>query len=112
MLASKERLIKSLSKYLFISDFALLAPQAANGSWYPLPFLAPPEQNGPWLSSAIGFLKEIVDDLNKTGIGSENIFFLGFSQGACLVAESVARNAKHFGGTAVFTGGIIGDQAY
>ncbi|CAN5198316.1 hypothetical protein BH23BAC2_BH23BAC2_23530 [soil metagenome] len=50
--------------------------------------------------------------MNKQGIGSENIYFLGFSQGACLVLEYVTRNARKYGGIAAFTGGLIGDKTY
>jgi len=104
--------IISLTKYLSVNDFGLLAPQAANGSWYPSSFLAPPEKNEPWLSSALSFLNEIVEDLNQAEIRSERIFFLGFSQGACLVLEFVARNARRFGGIVAFAGGLIGDKVY
>ncbi len=104
--------ILSLTEYLSVDDFALLAPQAANGSWYPLSFLAAPEKNEPWLSSALNFLNEVIDDLHQTGIRSEKIFFLGFSQGACLVLEFVARHAQHFGGVVALTGGLIGDKVH
>src|SRR5690606_5954177 len=43
---------------------------------------------------------------------SENIFFAGFSQGACLTLEFVTRNARRWGGVAAFTGGLIGDRIY
>jgi predicted esterase len=33
---------------------------------------------------------------------------LGFSQGACLASEFVARNARRYGGVAVLSGGLIG----
>ncbi|HLR26239.1 MAG TPA: dienelactone hydrolase family protein, partial [Fodinibius sp.] len=36
----------------------------------------------------------------------------GFSQGACLTLEYVARNAQKYGGVAAFTGGLIGDKIY
>src|SRR5690606_33956330 len=32
----------------------------------------------------------------------------GFSQGACLASEYVARNARRYGGLAVLSGGLIG----
>jgi len=102
--------ILSLSSYLDVNDFSLLAPQATNHSWYPYSFLAPPEQNDPWLSSALERLKEVVDDLSAKGISSENIYFLGFSQGACLTLEYVTRNAKKYGGVIAFTGGLIGNK--
>jgi predicted esterase len=46
------------------------------------------------------------------GIRKERIFFLGFSQGACLTLEFVARHAARYGGVAAFTGGLIGDKIY
>ena len=104
--------ILSLSQYLYVDDFALLAPQAPNGSWYPQSFLAPPLQNEPWLSSALDFLGEIILDLSKVGIHSERIYWLGFSQGACLTLEFAARNAQKYGGIIALTGGLIGDKLY
>lgn len=104
--------ILSLSSYLNVNDFTLLAPQATDNTWYPYSFLAPPSQNEPWLSSALNVLKEVVNELNNKGIPSENIYFLGFSQGACLTLEFVTRNANKYGGVVAFTGGLIGDKIY
>ena len=104
--------ILSLASYLDAKDFTLLAPQATNNTWYPYSFLAPPSQNEPWLSSALNLLKELLDELNAKEIHSQNIFFLGFSQGACLTLEFVTRNADRYGGIVAFTGGLIGDKIY
>jgi len=104
--------ILSLGSHLNVKDFTLLAPQATGNSWYPYSFLAPPSQNEPWLSSALTLLKELLNDLYSKGIGSENIYFTGFSQGACLTLEFVTRNANKHGGVAAFTGGLIGDKIY
>jgi phospholipase/carboxylesterase len=104
--------ILSLSEHLAVEDFALLAPQATGNSWYPYSFLAPPAENEPWLSSALSLLKELTDDLAAEGIPSENIYFVGFSQGACLTLEFVTRHARKWGGIAAFTGGLIGDKIY
>ncbi|HRP58456.1 dienelactone hydrolase family protein, partial [Agriterribacter sp.] len=89
-----------------------LAPQATGNTWYPYSFMAPPAQNEPWLSSALSLLKTVVNDVNEQGIAAENIYFLGFSQGACLTLEFVTRNAQRYGGVAAFTGGLIGDKIY
>jgi phospholipase/carboxylesterase len=97
---------------LNIPGFALIAPEANGNSWYPYSFLSPPSLNEPWLSSALDLLKEITADLNKRGIKNENIFFLGFSQGACLTLEYASRNASKYGGIVAFTGGLIGDKIY
>ncbi len=104
--------ILSLAGYFNLEDYALIAPQAENNTWYPYSFLAPPKQNEPWLSSALDVLSEVVTDIHKTGIKSENMYFLGFSQGACLTLEFVTRNAKKCGGVIAFTGGLIGDKIY
>ncbi len=104
--------ILSISQYLQIDDFALLAPQATNHNWYPFSFLSPPQQNEPWLSSALHLLKDVVKDANDSGINSDKIFFLGFSQGSCLALEFTARNAQRYGGIIAFTGGLIGDKIY
>ena len=104
--------ILTLAAHLHTKDFALVAPQATNFTWYPYSFLAPPEQNQPWLSSALDLLDEVVSDLTGEGIPAANIFFTGFSQGACLTLEYVTRNARKWGGVAAFTGGLIGDKIY
>jgi phospholipase/carboxylesterase len=104
--------ILSLSNHLEVNDFALLAPKATNHTWYPYSFLVTPSQNEPWLSSALQILGEIVNDLKAKRINEKNIYFLGFSQGACLTLEFVTRNATHYGGVVAFTGGLIGDRVY
>lgn len=104
--------ILGLASHLNVSDYALLAPEATNNTWYPNSFLAKPEQNEPWLSSALELVQDVVDKVTAQGISSENMYFLGFSQGACLTLEFVTRHAKKFGGIAAFTGGLIGDNLY
>jgi phospholipase/carboxylesterase len=102
--------ILGLSSHLNVSEYALFAPEATNNTWYPYSFMAQPEQNEPWLSSALNLLKEVVDEVIEQGITSENIYFLGFSQGACLTLEFVTRLAEKWGGVVAFTGGLIGDK--
>jgi len=102
--------ILSLSQHLNVEDYAILAPQATNGSWYPLSFIAPVEQNEPWLSSAIETIGKTVKSVLEAGIKAENIYFFGFSQGACLALEFLARNAQKFGGAVAIIGGVIGDK--
>lgn len=101
--------ILTLADHLEVKNFALLAPQATNYSWYPYSFLAPPASNEPWLGSALALLKETVERIERNGIRKSNIYFAGFSQGACLTLEFIARNAARYGGVAAFTGGLIGD---
>ena len=51
--------ILSLSREFRTTDVAYLAPEAAGHSWYPLSFLAPIQQNEPWLTSALGGLASL-----------------------------------------------------
>jgi len=102
--------ILSLADHLPVDDFALIAPQATMNTWYPYSFMAPVQQNEPALSSALELLEAIVDDIQSAGHQAEDIYFLGFSQGACLSSEYVARNAKRYGGVFVLSGGIIGAE--
>ncbi|HYL04911.1 MAG TPA: dienelactone hydrolase family protein [Thermoanaerobaculia bacterium] len=89
-------------------DLAYLAPQAADSSWYPYRFMAPLEQNEPWLSSGLATLGELLAGLAAAGIGAQRAVLVGFSQGACLALELAARAARRYGAVAGFSGGLIG----
>jgi len=101
--------ILSLADHLSLAaDMAIFAPQATEHSWYPYSFMAPVESNEPALSSALALINELVDDITKQGISKKNIYFIGFSQGACLTLEYIARHGEQYGGVIAFTGGLIG----
>lgn len=102
--------ILSLASELKVSGFALIAPQAQENSWYPQSFLAPRSQNEPALSTSLKVIAEIVSDLKTRGFETEQIYFLGFSQGACLSLEFAASQASRYGGVVAFTGGVIGEE--
>lgn len=102
----------AFSQKLEVESFTLLAPQAATRSWYPRSFMEIPAMNEPSLSDALDYLYALVIKLGNEGIGSERIYFLGFSQGACLTLEFVTRHPASYGGVIAFTGGLIGDKIY
>ena len=102
--------ILSLAAELDVEDFALVAPQATGNTWYPYSFLAPEAQNEPGLSSGLEVLSQLVEAIKREGFESSQIYLLGFSQGACLTSEFVARNAQPFGGIFILSGGVIGDS--
>lgn len=102
--------ILSITQYLNVGNYALIAPRAANNTWYPYSFMASRQQNEPWLGSALELVLGIVNDLKTEGVKEEQIYFCGFSQGACLTVEFIARNPARYGGAAAFTGGLIGDK--
>jgi len=100
--------IVELGQALPYPGMAYLAPQAANYTWYPHSFLAPIEQNEPGITSGIRVLADLVTRVEEAGIPAERIILAGFSQGACLASEFLARHARRYGGLLVFSGGIIG----
>ncbi len=91
-------------------NVAWLAPDAASHTWYPYSFLMPVAQNQPFLDSALSVIGGLLQHLEDSGIPSEKTVLLGFSQGACLAAEFVARHPRRYGGLVVFSGGLIGES--
>lgn len=89
---------------------AYVAPQAERGTWYPNRFLAPIDANEPHLSSALRHLDSAVERVRDAGIPTEKTLLVGFSQGACLASEYVARNARRYGGLGILAGGLIGPE--
>jgi predicted esterase len=100
--------ILGLAAELGADDVAFLAPNAADRTWYPYSFLAPMEQNQPGLDSGLGVLARLVAELGDAGISSDRIGLLGFSQGACLALEFIARHAQRYACVAGLSGGLIG----
>jgi len=100
--------ILGLADEFELPELVYLAPEAAEHTWYPYSFLAPVEQNQPWLNSALRLLAEIIQRAITAGIPQHKIAIVGFSQGACLATEFVARNTTRYGGLVAFTGGLIG----
>ena len=90
-------------------DVAVLAPSAVGNTWYPNSFLAPVADNEPGRSSGLRAVGAAVDRAVEAGIDRERVLVGGFSQGACLASEFVARNPTRYGGLAVFSGGLIGE---
>lgn len=97
--------ILGLAPELGTDDVAYLAPQAAGHTWYPHSFLSPIPQNEPGITSALGVVARLVE---STGLGSERVVILGFSQGACLALEFVARNPRRYAAVVALSGGLIG----
>jgi phospholipase/carboxylesterase len=100
--------ILGLAQDFDLPELANLAPEAAEHTWYPYSFLSPIGQNQPWLDSALKLVGETLQRAIAAGIERQNVAIVGFSQGACLATEFVARNAARYGGLVAFTGGLIG----
>ncbi|PJD95935.1 MAG: phospholipase [Parachlamydia sp.] len=104
---STARDILSLADMFADDSFYIAAPQASRQSWYPYSFMEEEAQNEPWLTSAIETVKKLIEEI-ATHIPKDQIYLMGFSQGACLALETSARYATNYGGIVAFTGGLIG----
>lgn len=100
--------ILGLAQAIYNPSLAYLAPQAAAHTWYPYSFLAPREQNEPWLGSALQKVEDTVQLAVNAGIPHDRITVGGFSQGACLATEFVVRHPRRYASLIAFTGGLIG----
>ena len=91
-------------------DVHYIAPQAQHHTWYPYSFLQPTENNQPGLSSGLQKIYDLLLQLHNDGIDREKIMLLGFSQGACLATEFMARHPQKLGGVVGLSGGLIGPE--
>ena len=97
-----------LAAHLGLPDVAVLAPEAAGGSWWPASFLAPLSANEAGLSSGLSVVDSLLDELAQRGHGPERVVLGGFSQGACLAIEATARLARPFRAVAILSGALVG----
>jgi phospholipase/carboxylesterase len=102
------RSVLGLAEDLPAEGVAHLAPQAAGNTWYPNSFLAPVETNEPGRTSGLRAVADAVARATGAGLPTDHVVVLGFSQGACLASEFVARNPERYGGLAALSGGLIG----
>ena len=100
--------ILDLSKELDNPDVAFIAPAAAGGTWYPLSFMSPIDQNEPGITSGIAKLHGLIDEIVAGGIPAKRIVLLGFSQGACLATTAALRRPARYGGVIALSGALIG----
>lgn len=104
------RSILGLADEIGLADVAYLAPQAARHAWYPHSFMAPIAQNEPALSSALQRVGAVRRTIEAEGVPTERMLLVGFSQGACLATEYVARHPQRYGGVGALSGGLIGPE--
>lgn len=97
-----------LAAALEAPDVRFLLPGAPGGSWYPQSFMAPFAANEPWLGRALANQAAVIEEVIEAGFPSERIVLGGFSQGACLTAETLVRAPRRYGGALILTGGLIG----
>ena len=100
---------RDLAERLALPDVAHVLAVAADRSWYPGRYFDPRETLQPHLSSALAMLGRAIE---VARVPDEQIVLAGFSQGACLVAEFLARaGPRLFHGAAILTGCLLGTPA-
>jgi predicted esterase len=99
-----------LARELDRPRFAWFVPEATGRQWYPYSLLEKLERNQSHLNSALALLKRLLGRVEATPLALEQVVWLGFSQGACLALEFVARNARRYGGVVALSGGLLGPE--
>jgi predicted esterase len=92
------------------NETSFLIPAAAKQRWYPNSAFTPLKNNEPDLSSALAKIDQLIERVMRGSIAKDQIVIGGFSQGACLAATYMARNAARFGGLFVLSGALIGPE--
>ncbi len=106
--ASPESILSLTNEIKHRKEITFYAPEAHGFTWYPYSFLAPLEKNQPKLNSAFQSIYDAITVAENAGFSKDKIFILGFSQGACLAAEYVARHPDKYAGIFIFSGGLVG----
>ena len=87
---------------------AYVLPRAADRSWYPGRFYDPMEDNEPCLGWSLQAIEAAVGLATSPGRPLSRIALVGFSQGACILAEHLARRPAPYGAAAILTGALFG----
>jgi phospholipase/carboxylesterase len=103
-----ENVMLDVVQRLALDDVAYLLPVAAGRSWYPGRYFDPRDANQPQLDWAIETCEAALEAACAAGVGDERVVVGGFSQGACVIAELLARRPRPFSGAAVLTGSLLG----
>lgn len=95
--------ILGISEFFEATSYAFTAER---NEWYPYPFMQPRKENEPKLSESLKRVEEAIQEIRKE---HEEIYILGFSQGACLALEYGAKHELQ--GIIAYSGGFIGTDS-
>src|SRR3712207_2141709 len=87
----------ALAAALDLPGIACVAPAAPGGSWYPKRFIEPRAANEPYLSAALATVDAALNEVLGAGVPAERVVLGGFSQGACLATDALARRPRPLG---------------
>ena len=98
-----------LATGLEIGGTRWIAPYADQGLWYPGRFMEPLESNEPFLTRSVERCHRLVQDASEAGrLGPEQLFIVGFSQGACIAVEYALRHPGCCAAIIAFSGCLMG----
>ncbi|WP_168198544.1 alpha/beta hydrolase [Nesterenkonia sp. NBAIMH1] len=101
--------IRELADRVNLPGLHWVIPSAADHSWYPGGFMADPEENQPQLGEALAVVDaQLGRLLADRDAGGPPVVVLGFSQGACLLAEYLLTRQPRVDGAVLHTGGYMG----
>ncbi|HXK59174.1 MAG TPA: alpha/beta fold hydrolase [Acidobacteriota bacterium] len=100
--------MRNLARRFESPEIAFIAPEAPGNSWYPFPFMSPLEKNEPYLTQSLNRVRALLSELKDGGLEPSQVCLLGFSQGACLALEFVARHRDYCSTVIGLSGGLIG----
>jgi phospholipase/carboxylesterase len=101
-----DALMRDVAARLALDDVAHVLPLAAGRSWYPGRYFDPRDTLQPHLGWSLAAIDRAIAG---AGVPDDRLLLGGFSQGACLIAEYIARaGPRRFAGVAVLTGALLG----
>jgi len=103
-----EFMLEAARRVALDDEVAYVLPRASGRSWYPGRFYDPMEDNEPWLGWSLEAIEAAVAGARGDGRALPAIALVGFSQGACIVAEHLARRPEPYGAAAILTGALCG----
>jgi phospholipase/carboxylesterase len=103
-----EQVMLDVAERLALPDVAYLLPVAAGNTWYAGRYFDPVADNQPQVDWALETYEAALATVAQAGVDERRTVLAGFSQGACLVAELMARRPRPLAGAAVLTGTLLG----
>jgi phospholipase/carboxylesterase len=103
-----EFMLEAARRLALDDEVAYVLPRASGRSWYPGRFYDPMEDNEPCLGWSLEAIEAAVAQARGDRRTLPAIALVGFSQGACIVAEHLARRPEPYGAAAILTGALFG----
>jgi phospholipase/carboxylesterase len=104
--------LREVAARVDVPGIAWCGPAARGRTWYPNRFMQPREENEPQLSAALEAVDTVLDVLAGDGFAPRRVVLLGFSQGACLLADHLVSRPRRYAGAALLTGGFVGPPGF